>query len=385
MTYALFTDQEGKAEGELYPISSKEKVFDEAWLQKLLISSPNLLSIKEIGANLDNLIPLGREVSVTAGSIDNLYITSEGLICLVETKLWRNPEAHRTVLAQIIDYAKDLANMSFDEFQKSVEKSQLNGERPSFWERVSKYVKVVDQIDFQSKVQESLSAGRFLLLIVGDKIYPEVAMLFETIQSAPNLEFKLGLIEIQTFKTSKEKIWPLLVIPKLVGKTHEVVRSVVKIIYEEKRPEVEADTIEVQDQANAKIDEKTFKSSVPKEFADLFIPILEGWISDKFIIYWGFTGFSVWFFWKGKNRSIIDVYPTYISLMTEDMMKKRGFPLEPYHEYRKAIDNIPIVRRLFSESRRYVYYKDIPLQDFKILIEATDKMARDFKKFEKTG
>ena len=108
MTQILLADKKGEIAGRLFPLSPKERVFDEAWLQELLILNPSLLPVKELDASLDDLIPIGREVSVTAGSIDNLYITSEGAICIVETKLWRNPDAHRSVVAQIIDYAKDI-------------------------------------------------------------------------------------------------------------------------------------------------------------------------------------------------------------------------------------------------------------------------------------
>jgi len=133
---------------EFYEIAPRKKLFDENWLQNLLIKNPSLIPVKEIDSNFNDLIPLGREVSVTVGSIDNLYITQSGEICLVETKLWRNPEAHRTVIAQILDYAKDIYKMTFDEFKECVEKSTLDGRKPDFWYRVSKNVKNLNQIEF---------------------------------------------------------------------------------------------------------------------------------------------------------------------------------------------------------------------------------------------
>lgn len=45
----------------------------------------------------------------TSGSIDNLYLSTGGYAVLVETKLWRNPQARREVLSQTLDYIKDLA------------------------------------------------------------------------------------------------------------------------------------------------------------------------------------------------------------------------------------------------------------------------------------
>ncbi len=377
----IFVNKDGKTEKHLYPLSPREKMFNELWLQELLIANPSLLPSKDIDESWDNLIPLGREVPVTAGAIDNLYITPEGLICLVETKLWRNPEAHRTVVAQIIDYAKDLSKMTFDEFKNSVEKSILHREKSDFWHRISKYIKDVDQIEFQSKIKENLTRGRFLLLIVGDRIYPEVAMLLDAIQSAPNLEFKIGLIELQMFKTSKENPWPLLVIPAIVGKTHEVTRAVVKILYEEKRPETEVDAFE-EGATKAKINKRTFEKSMQKDYADIFIPLLDQWIKEGFNISWATTSFSARFFWKGKFRSTIDLYPDYVSLFTEAMVKKRGFPLEPYHEYRNEIDKIPAIRRLFTERRRYAKLENLTLEEFSSYVKVTDRIIRNLIKLE---
>ena len=73
-------------------------------MQEILFRYPLLLPIKEVDESFCPLISLGREIA----GIDNLYISPTGLLTIVETKLWRNPEAHRTVVAQILDYAKKL-------------------------------------------------------------------------------------------------------------------------------------------------------------------------------------------------------------------------------------------------------------------------------------
>jgi len=376
-----FVEEGGKVSEKLMPVSPKEKLFNETWLQELLINNPELLPAGKVDKRWSKLIPLGREVSVTAGMIDCLYVTPEGLVCLVETKLYRNPESHRTVIAQIIDYAKDLARMSYVEFKAAVEKSKIEGERPLLSERISKYVKGISEIEFENNVQESLRSGRFLLIIAGDKIYPEIAMLADTIQSAPNLEFKIGLVELHIYSQSKEKTWPVLVIPQVVGKTHEVVRSVVRITYEEKKPEVDVETSEEAPggERREKINKKVFFASMPKDFADLFRPVFDGWGDTGYTIFWGVTGFSVSTKWRGKARSIIDFYPDNMSLITEKMVKKADFPVEPYHKYRESIGAVPVARQTLSEERRYVNYKGISLDDFKIMIDATDKMIHAVK------
>jgi hypothetical protein len=68
-------------------------------------NKPNILSVFEIETGFMPLIPIGREVSTVAGYIDNLFISPEGYLSIVETKLWRNPEARREVIGQILDTA----------------------------------------------------------------------------------------------------------------------------------------------------------------------------------------------------------------------------------------------------------------------------------------
>jgi len=373
---AALINKNGELKERLCPVSPKEKIFDETLLQEVLMSAPELLPVNEIDASWNKLIPLGREVSMTSGFIDNLYVTPEGLLCIVETKLWRNPEAHRTVVAQVIDYAKDLSKMSLNEFKKAVEKSKIKGETPGFSDRVSRHIKNIGQIEFESKIQESLNSGRFMLLIVGDKIYPELAMLAETIQAAPNLEFKIGMIEFHIFKKDREKPWPLLIIPKVIGKTHEVIRSVVRIVYEEKKPDVDVSTIEEPSSAE-KTDKKTLIKSMPEDFGDIFGPMLERWIADSLIISWGKIGIGLRISWKGKITTVSEIYPDMITLVTDKNLKAKDFALEAYRKYRQTVDEIPYLRQMMSEGRRFISFKDLTLEEFKLLLDATDNFARE--------
>lgn len=41
------------------------------------------------------LLSLGREIPTPVGSIDNLFLSRNGYLVVVETTLWRNPEARR--------------------------------------------------------------------------------------------------------------------------------------------------------------------------------------------------------------------------------------------------------------------------------------------------
>ena len=77
-----------------------------------------------------------------------------------------------------------------------------------------------------------------MLIIAGDKIYPAATELGEIIQSAPSLQFKLSFIELRCFRLNIDSDWPLIIFPSVIAKSREVDRAVVKVIYEEKKPDI---------------------------------------------------------------------------------------------------------------------------------------------------
>ena len=54
-----------------------------------------------LNPDISDSLPVVRELPTPAGPLDILYINPKGFLSLVETKLWRNPEARRSVVAQI--------------------------------------------------------------------------------------------------------------------------------------------------------------------------------------------------------------------------------------------------------------------------------------------
>ena len=81
----------------------------EAYIQALVHEHPACLPIAEIDAMFSGPVPICTELNTPAGPIDNFMVTPSGLPVLVECKLWRNPEAQREVVSQILDYAKELS------------------------------------------------------------------------------------------------------------------------------------------------------------------------------------------------------------------------------------------------------------------------------------
>jgi hypothetical protein len=146
------------------------KTFQEDWLQNILENSPNLLPTSEIDQIFSPLVFVAREVNVKSGFIDNLYISSKGYLVVVETKLWRNPESRREVVGQIIDYAKDLKEWSYEDLNELYK--EYNNTTSSLFEKMIKlnYQKVEDESIFIDIVEKNIKNARFLLMIVGDGI-----------------------------------------------------------------------------------------------------------------------------------------------------------------------------------------------------------------------
>ena len=89
-----------------------ELAYSESWLQEIIFNNPSLLPVNDIDPIFGDLIPLCTEISTPVGFLDNCYINERGLLTLVECKLWRNPEARRKVVAQILDYAQYFSRLS---------------------------------------------------------------------------------------------------------------------------------------------------------------------------------------------------------------------------------------------------------------------------------
>lgn len=93
----------------------------EAELQALVHAHPEALPIAEIDQQFVGALAICRELQLAgAGAVDNFLITQNGLPVLVECKLWRNPEARREVVGQILDYAKVLSRWSVADLEREV-------------------------------------------------------------------------------------------------------------------------------------------------------------------------------------------------------------------------------------------------------------------------
>jgi hypothetical protein len=230
--YIVEQEAAGRA---LSAIDPEGAIYNEGWLQELIRLHPDILPVKEFGPVFFPLIPLGREVPTSSGNIDNLFISPQGYLVLVETKLWRNPEAKRDVVAQSIDYASAISRWKFSDLDQAARKFTRQVERSELGlvEWIERYThEPLDEeskLFFEDAVSKNLRLGKYLLLIVGDRIRSSVVDMLSYINKYPHLALNAALVELQCFQLYENCDWPMLVIPSVLAQTEIVERSIVQI------------------------------------------------------------------------------------------------------------------------------------------------------------
>lgn len=205
---------------------------NEVWLQRLLFDHPSLLPARDLDPAFSPTIALAREVPTSAGAIDLLLVSPLGYLTIVETKLIRNPEARREVVGQILDYAKELSRWSYQDLTDAIRRAVGSQAADPILDAVTRSAGDTEDFDseqFRRAVAHGLRHGRFLLLVVGDEISEQVEALVEYLQNFAHLQFTLGVISLALYRTDSSQASPILVVPRVVARTTEIVRAIVRI------------------------------------------------------------------------------------------------------------------------------------------------------------
>lgn len=239
---AAIMDESGSV-SKLNRIPFMQGSFNEAWLQELLEDNPMLIPSGEVNGEYAPLICIGREVTVGSGEmqgcIDNLYITPSGSIVVVETKLFRNQESRRTVVAQIIDYAKELQKWDSSKLNAVVQNYTYRklGQGFKIIDLMAKhgYLSLSDEARLNDRINRNLKSASFLLMIIGDGIRTGVQQLADFLNDNVSMSFNLALAEMEVYQRGADTI----VIPNLVTKTTVIERSVSGDGINKHRPQTE--------------------------------------------------------------------------------------------------------------------------------------------------
>ena len=189
---------------KLNKILLNSDTFKESWLQEILYAEPSILPTNEIDSIYSNLIPIGREIPVSSGFIDNFYISSKGYLVIVETKLWRNPESRREVVGQILDYAKDIQQWDYEILNDIYYKNNNKNLFDMFIEKG--YYSKEDEADFIDIVTKNIVNARFLLMIVGDGIREGVEKMVSFLNNNPTMQYNFALCELAVYELENGEV-----------------------------------------------------------------------------------------------------------------------------------------------------------------------------------
>jgi len=208
--------------------------YDEFWLQLLLHRNPSILPVKQIDPDFKDLVSICTELPLKLGggrdgSLDNLFITPDGQLVLVEAKLWRNPEARRSAVAQVMQYAAAVFRLSYDDLQTAVLRARASeaAQYNSLYDIVATHRENVDEPTFVDGVTRNLRRGRAIVAIVGDGIREDVIALGELLQSHAGHRFTFALVELAIYEAPQADAQ--IVVPSILGQTVLIERGVVQI------------------------------------------------------------------------------------------------------------------------------------------------------------
>ena len=194
----------------------------EEQLQDLLFRNPGALPISSIDASYADTVPICRELSTPAGFVDALFVNSLGRITLAEFKLWRNPQARREVIGQILDYTREIASWSYEDLQREVSKT-LKTKGNVLFDLVRAKVPQTDEAEFVDRVTRHLRRGEFLLLIIGDGIRESAENIVSFVQKYSGLHFNLALVEATLYRDKDNTV---IVQPRVLART-EIIQRIV--------------------------------------------------------------------------------------------------------------------------------------------------------------
>lgn len=208
--------------------------FDEDLLQRIVDEVPNILPIKDFYPSTKDVQSLGREVPVDLGGgrqgfIDNLLVTNDGHLVVVETKLHRNPEAVREAVIQALEYGMSMQKLSLSDLEARLKRSEETRTKLKHNDTIHSRVQGMENLqdDFIAAIEKFLRTGEILLLVVADGIRLSVEYITKWMnENLAGSPLKFGLVELRFYSNEDGTRF---IVPKTLLKTVEISRHVVVV------------------------------------------------------------------------------------------------------------------------------------------------------------
>ncbi len=201
----------------------------EHTLRDLIFDHPEIMPVHALDPGYGRVFAVATELAIPGvGFVDVLLADDQGRLIVAECKLWRNPQARREVVGQILDYARELSRFGYEDLQRQIAirtKAQGN----VLFDLARQAGGTLDEASFVDRVTRDLAAGRFLLLVVGDGIAEGTRRIGEYLRDQPGLAFGFGLIEMAEYRyqdeTGSER---MIVQPRVLAQTAVIERHVIR-------------------------------------------------------------------------------------------------------------------------------------------------------------
>lgn len=185
---------------------------DEKELQKLLSDSPDLIPSRDLREGAGALVAVVREFGLEIGAVDLLAFSADGDIAIIECKLADNPEGKRKVIGQVLEYGSAIWGMTYAELDQKI-KGLTKGKNLADLVREQVNDPEWDEEAFRVKVEEHLSEGNFILVIVVDEINENLTQIIRFLNACGNPKFSFAALEMRRFHSGNTEV----LVPRVDG------------------------------------------------------------------------------------------------------------------------------------------------------------------------
>jgi hypothetical protein len=212
--------------GESRVLASKPFSYEDI-LKRNIAELPRLVPLETVSDEAVSYLTIGDEWPAGTGRADIVLVGSDGILTIVETKLSRNPEARREVVAQLLEYAAYLSEWTIFEIQQRAEEF-FRSDKCHPEHRGRPFDQVLETFlensgtdeginSFKGKIEQNLRQGRIRLIVAVDEVGEQAQKIVTFVNSYSS--FDIYLLQISAFEDSDGR---RIFVPSLYGYARKV-------------------------------------------------------------------------------------------------------------------------------------------------------------------
>lgn len=179
-------------------------------LQQYIFDNPESILLED-GTKL---LVLARELESKSGPIDGVAIDDAGILYLIETKFYKNPDK-RTVIAQVLDYGASLwaGYLTVDEFIQKLEEAVNAKFRMNLHQKIQDFFELddADVSTVMETMRQSLQKADFRFVVLMDKLPDKLKDLILFLNQ--NSKFAIYAVELEHYEVDDLEV----TIPRAYG------------------------------------------------------------------------------------------------------------------------------------------------------------------------